>query len=180
MSYDLSALVKQLAEITSLSLELAAISLLLIASIISAALALIGIGKRKPVEQIYNDFKTALTRSVLISLELLVIADLIATVAIDLTLSSLMTFGLLIVIRTILSLSPEVEIDGTWPWRRKQTLGSVPDGTASTGSGPGSDLERQPGTPRSHNLPVSPGNIPSAGRLSRRLPPLFVPSPPPY
>jgi uncharacterized membrane protein len=121
-------MVKQLAEGISLGFELAAISLLLIFSILAVALALIGLGRRKSADQVYVDFKRALTRSVLISLELLVIADLVATIAIELTLSRLIAFGLLIVIRTVLSLSLEVEIDGTWPWRRKQDVGGEPEG----------------------------------------------------
>ncbi len=133
MNSELSALVKPLAEAISVSFELAAISLLSIFSIIAVAMALIGFGERKPVEEVYTKFKRALTRSVLISLELLVIADLIATVAIDLSLSSLMAFGLLIVIRTILSLSLEVEIEGAWPWKRRRNVGHASEGAGSAG-----------------------------------------------
>ncbi len=136
MSQALSATVESLAEAISLSFEIAAISLLSIFSAVSVTLALIGLGSRKPVEQVYTEFKRALTRSILISLELLVVADLVATVAIDLSVPSVLALGLLIVIRTILSLSLEVEIDGTWPWKRKQNIGSVPDGSGSTGERP--------------------------------------------
>jgi uncharacterized membrane protein len=128
--------VKSLAEAISLSFEIAAITLLSIFSAVSVTLALINLGRRKPVERVYTEFKRALTRSILISLELLVVADLVATVAIDLNVSAVMALGLLIVIRTILSLSLEVEIDGTWPWKRKQNVRSVSDGAGSSGEAP--------------------------------------------
>ncbi len=130
MSTELSAALKMLAEAASLSFEFTAISLLLIFSIASVGIALIDVIKRKRVDEVYVNFKKALTRSVLISLEFLVIADLIATVAVDLTLSSLSALGLLIAIRTFLSLSLEVEIEGAWPWKRGH--GGVLDQKAST------------------------------------------------
>jgi uncharacterized membrane protein len=50
--------------------------------------------------------------------EILVAADLIRTVAVDPTLESVSVLGLIVVIRTVLSFSLEVEIDGVAPWRR--------------------------------------------------------------
>jgi uncharacterized membrane protein len=48
----------------------------------------------------------------------LVAADIIRTVAVDPTLDNLYVLGLLVLIRTFLSWSLEVEIDGRWPWQR--------------------------------------------------------------
>jgi uncharacterized membrane protein len=62
-----------------------------------------------------------LGRTILLGLELLVIADIIHSVAIDLSLPSVATLGLLILVRTFLSWSLEVEIDGEWPWQRART-----------------------------------------------------------
>ncbi len=60
-----------------------------------------------------------LGRAILTGLELLVAADIIRTVAIDPTLESVLVLGLIVIIRTFLSFSLEVEIDGRWPWQKK-------------------------------------------------------------
>jgi uncharacterized membrane protein len=73
-------------------------------------------------------FRRTLGRSVLIGLELLVAADIIQTVAVEPTLSSVLVLGLIVVIRTFLSFSLEVEIDGRWPWQQAvRERGDRPD-----------------------------------------------------
>jgi uncharacterized membrane protein len=64
-------------------------------------------------------FRRMLGRAILTGLELLVAADIIRTVAIDPTLESVLVLGLIVIIRTFLSFSLEVEIDGRWPWQKK-------------------------------------------------------------
>lgn len=55
--------------------------------------------------------------SILLGLEILIAADLIRTVAVEPTLSNLAVLGMLVLIRTFLSWSLEVEIEGHWPWQ---------------------------------------------------------------
>jgi uncharacterized membrane protein len=62
--------------------------------------------------------RTYFGRSVLFALELLVAADLIRTVAVQPTLQNVAVLAIIVLIRTFLSFSLEVEIEGTWPWRR--------------------------------------------------------------
>jgi uncharacterized membrane protein len=57
-------------------------------------------------------------RSILTGLELLVAADIIRTVAVEPTLQSVLVLGLIVLIRTFLSISLQVEIEGKWPWQR--------------------------------------------------------------
>ncbi len=57
-------------------------------------------------------------RSILLGLEVLVAADLIRTVAVEPTLANVLVLGLIVLIRTFLSFSLEIEIDGVAPWRR--------------------------------------------------------------
>jgi uncharacterized membrane protein len=64
-------------------------------------------------------------RTILLGLEVLVAADLIRTVAVDQTWQNVLSLGFIVLIRTFLSFSLEVEMDGVWPWRRR-TAG-VPD-----------------------------------------------------
>jgi uncharacterized membrane protein len=66
----------------------------------------------------YSFFRRSLGRSILLGLEFLVAADIIHTVATTPTFRSLGVLGLLIVIRTFLSIEIEMELDGRWPWQK--------------------------------------------------------------
>lgn len=66
----------------------------------------------------YHDLKIGLAKALLLGLEILVAADIIVTVAVEATLESVLILGLLVVIRTFLSWSLLVELEGHWPWQR--------------------------------------------------------------
>ncbi len=66
----------------------------------------------------YTALRQNLGRTILLGLELLVIADIINSITIEASLQSVAALGLLVLIRTFLSWSLEVEIDGQWPWQR--------------------------------------------------------------
>ena len=68
----------------------------------------------------YARYKGGLGRSLLLGLEILVAADIIRTVALEQTLESIISLGLLVFVRTFLSWALVVEIDGKWPWQRMQ------------------------------------------------------------
>ena len=68
----------------------------------------------------YRAYKRLVGRSLLLSLEFLVAADVIRTVLLDLTAKGIGTLGELVVIRTLLSWSVAVELDGHWPWRSSE------------------------------------------------------------
>jgi uncharacterized membrane protein len=69
-------------------------------------------------EKAYRIVRTVFGRSILLGLEFLVAADIIRTVAVQPSLQNVAVLGLIVLIRTFLSFSLEVEIDGRWPWRR--------------------------------------------------------------
>ncbi|HEV3495439.1 MAG TPA: DUF1622 domain-containing protein [Actinomycetes bacterium] len=71
-------------------------------------------------EEAYRVVRTVFGRSILLGLEFLVAADIIRTVAVHPSLENVGVLGVIVLIRTFLSFSLEVEIDGTWPWRRAQ------------------------------------------------------------
>ncbi len=70
-----------------------------------------------PDEERYKRFRTGLGRSLLLGLEMLIAADVVRTVALEATLDSILVLGLLVLIRTFLSWSLVVEIEGRWPWQ---------------------------------------------------------------
>jgi uncharacterized membrane protein len=69
----------------------------------------------------FSLYRSNLGRAILLGLEFLVAADIINTVAIDPTLQSLLVLGGIVLIRTFLSFSLEVEIEGRWPWNRHKS-----------------------------------------------------------
>jgi uncharacterized membrane protein len=69
---------------------------------------------------IYYDSRGTLGRAILLGLEFFVAGDIIRTVAIDQTFSSLGVLGLVVLIRTFLSFALEVELNGHWPWKESE------------------------------------------------------------
>ena len=68
-----------------------------------------------------KSYRSAVGRGILLGLEFLVAADIINTVAVDPTLASLAVLAGIVAIRTFLSFSLEVEIEGRWPWQRSSS-----------------------------------------------------------
>ena len=64
----------------------------------------------------YRQYREDIGKSILLGLEVLVAADIIRTVAVTPTLDSVIVLGGIVLIRTFLSFSLEVELEGRWPW----------------------------------------------------------------
>jgi uncharacterized membrane protein len=93
----------------------------------------------------YRALRNAFGGALLLGLEILVAADLIRTVAVSPTLESVAVLGLIVVIRTFLSFSLQIEIEGVVPWKRALTGGvsAVAHAqTSSTGRPEGRGSER--------------------------------------
>ena len=69
----------------------------------------------------YQRYRQELGRGILLGLELLVAADIIRTVAVTPTLREVLVLGLIVLIRTFLSMSIQVELEGRLPWQRAGT-----------------------------------------------------------
>ena len=69
----------------------------------------------------YEQYRANLGRGILLGLEFLIGADIIATVTSPLTWESVGLLGAVVLIRTFLSFSLETEIEGVAPWRRRET-----------------------------------------------------------
>jgi uncharacterized membrane protein len=97
-----------------------AIGVLIIAA--GAALALIRF--LFPVQRIkfssYKILRQDLGKAILLGLEILVAADIIATVVTEPTMERVLTLGLVVLIRTFLSLSLQVELEGRFPWQKER------------------------------------------------------------
>jgi uncharacterized membrane protein len=115
------AWVGEFAHWVAAGLELLGVLVLLVGVLVTGALYL-GTGLRRGNPgwaEAFGPYRANLGRAILLGLELLVAADIVSTVAAPLTLETVLALGLVVLIRTVLSVSLEVEIEGRWPWQRQ-------------------------------------------------------------
>src|SRR6266436_7916669 len=71
----------------------------------------------------YSLYRQDVGRAILLGLEFLIAGDIIRTVVVAPTLQNVVVLGLIVLIRTFLSLSLQLEIEGKLPWRREVVRG---------------------------------------------------------
>lgn len=121
--------VEPVIEAVGKAIDVAGVVTIVIGAIIATFMAAGALGRRRDTEDVYHRYRQRLGRSILLGLELLVAADIIRTVAVAPTFESVGVLGVIVVIRTFLSFSLELEITGRWPWQKPsdQAPQSVPD-----------------------------------------------------
>jgi len=103
-------------EVAGRAVDVAGVVVITAGIALVAALAVLRLVRREP--GVYSQFRQQLGRAILLGLELLVAADIIRTVAVTPTLESVAVLGVIVLVRTFLSFSLEVELTGSWPWQR--------------------------------------------------------------
>src|SRR5262249_38764719 len=93
---------------------------IIVAGILLAMVRFIRHRQTEPQMDHYESFKSRIGRSLLLGLEILVAADIIKTVALQSTFFSLGVLAALVVIRTFLSWTLVLEIEGRWPWQAER------------------------------------------------------------
>lgn len=93
------------------------ITLFALYALFNAAIKLL---KKEEKNSIFYEFRQFLGRGILLGLEFLIAADIIYTVAVELTFKTIGILAIVVLIRTFLSLTLEVEISGRWPWQNKK------------------------------------------------------------
>lgn len=73
--------------------------------------------RRDLPESSFHHVRQRLGRGILLGLEFLVAADIIHTVAVELTFETVSVLAIIVLIRTFLSFTLEVEVTGRWPWQ---------------------------------------------------------------
>jgi uncharacterized membrane protein len=114
--------------------EVAGVAILVVGSLLAFASAALGL--RGGGRAAYQRARQGVGRAILLGLEVLIIADIVLTITVDRTFDSAITLGLIVLVRTFLSFSLEIELEGTLPWRRGSTE-KRPDPAVSVGEGPG-------------------------------------------
>lgn len=120
---------QELARIASQILEGASFAVILLGAAIATLVFLVH-GWREGFAGHYREYRANLGRGILVGLELLIAADIIKSVVIDPTVESMLVLGGIVIIRTFLSLSLSVEINGHWPWETTRLAQEAADRAA--------------------------------------------------
>ena len=112
--------IKYTIELIGSAFELAGVAVLVIGSILAFVRSIVSLIQLRDGPAAYRHLRLYLGRSIVVGLELLIAADIVRSVAIDPTFTSVGVLALIVLVRTFLSWSLEVEINGEWPWQRSR------------------------------------------------------------
>lgn len=120
MSGAIENAVFEIVDIAVLIIELLAVAIV-VGAVLFGMWRYLGhmVEERGLVEVRFDAYRATLARALLLGLEILVAADIVRTVVLELTFESVAVLGLLVLIRIILGWSLIVELEGHWPWQGK-------------------------------------------------------------
>jgi len=110
--------------------DVAGVAVIVLGAVVATLMFARALARR--VQSAYPTYREGLGRAILLGLELLVAGDIIRTVAVRPSFSSVGVLAIIVAIRTFLSFTLELEIGGRWPWQArrrdgKQILGQPPE-----------------------------------------------------
>ncbi len=94
--------------------------------VVGAALSVLRFVLRRgmPFGESYRVLREDVGRAILLALEFLIAGDIIRSVVVDPTILNIVTLGMIVLIRTFLSMTLQLEVEGRWPWQPRRA--SVP------------------------------------------------------
>lgn len=119
-------------QIASRGIEAAGVGVIVFGALFALFQALRQLRSPATAPSAYHEFRQKLGRSILLGLELLVAADIIGTVAVEPTVRNVLILALIVLIRTFLSISLTVEIEGRWPWAAERGTTAPPTPATAT------------------------------------------------
>ena len=114
----------EIIETVGKTIDAVGVAVIAVGALISAAGAVPRL--RNSTGDVYRVFRQQLGRSILLGLEFLVAADIIRTVAVTPDARSVAVLGGIVLIRTFLSFSLELEVTGYWPWQKNRQQPTTP------------------------------------------------------
>ena len=99
------------------AIEGVGVLVIIVGSIVSSALFLRSIGHEASKGGAYRKYRLNLGRSIILGLEFLIAGDIIRTVVVSETLSSVAVLALIVIIRAFLSITLNLEVEGRLPWQ---------------------------------------------------------------
>lgn len=112
------SIVEEIVPRVSAGLEVAGIAIIALGALLATVLAGRSLARRTEPGLVYVNLRRHLSRGILLGLEFLVAADIINSVAVEPTFRTVGVLGLIVLVRTFLSFTLEVEVTGRWPWQR--------------------------------------------------------------
>lgn len=110
-------------EATGRVLEATGVAIIVIGAII-ATLRFLGAQRQSGADRFgYTNYRTGVAQAILLGLEFLVAGDIIRSVVIEPSFTSVGVLAIIVLIRTFLSLELTLEIEGHWPWQRTEEQG---------------------------------------------------------
>lgn len=108
---------KAVFDIAVIAFEAIAVAVLILGTAFWLLNSLTSLFRGASAHEAYRTFRRGFGKTLLITLDIMVAADIILTVTLDLSLEALGALGLIVLIRTFLHFVLEVEITGRWPWQ---------------------------------------------------------------
>ena len=101
--------------------EVVGVAALVVGGILSFGAYVLALARGTPRREAFDHIRASLGRSILLGLEVLVVADIVRTIVVTPTLTSAVTLGLIVLVRVLLSFAIDIEVDGVLPWRRDES-----------------------------------------------------------
>lgn len=115
----MSDMIKPMAEWAAAIVEAIGIAVIVTMAIYAMVFAGVKLLRGSERRQLFNEVRQRLGSGILLGLEFLVAADIVHTVAVELTFTTVGVLAIIVAIRTFLSFTLEVELTGNWPWQNK-------------------------------------------------------------
>lgn len=112
--------IKPVAEWSAAILEATGVFIIVLLAFHALVVGLREIYEQKESEGVFSEIRQRLGRGILLGLEFLVAADIIHTVAVELTFETVGVLAIIVLIRTFLSVTLDVELTGRWPWQKPE------------------------------------------------------------
>jgi uncharacterized membrane protein len=109
---------KEIISVAGYAIEALGVLVVVLGSVISSVVFLRTFRKFLP-GQAYKIYRRQLGRSIILGLEFLIAGDIIRTVVVANTLENIAVLGMIILIRTFLSVTLHLEVEGRWPWQKE-------------------------------------------------------------
>lgn len=109
---------RQVVEVVGTAVDALGVLILILGALYATVCFLLR--KQTATDSPYRTYRKNMGKAILLGLEFLVAADIIRTVVVSPTVEHILALGLVVIIRTFLSMSLEVELEGRWPWQRAE------------------------------------------------------------
>ena len=106
---------QRIAEVIGGTVDALGVAVIVLGLLAATGTAVLRVRRGEPA---YQPYRRQIGRSILLGLEFLVAADIIRTVAVEPSFTSVGVLAVIVAIRTFLSFSLELEITGRWPWQK--------------------------------------------------------------